>query len=203
MIIEERVKLGKTGARWMLDSVAGMDPRAKANVRMRTLTKAMKENQEAGSPVHEWPVAEIPTTSDWIDNYRSVEQFMATDLFTVRPNDVLDLAASVMDCRHVRHVPVEDDSGVLVGMISHRDIVRLFAHGRTADSLNMPVREIMKTDLTTVEPATPTLKALELMRERGIGALPVVADGKLVGLLTAYDFLTVSSKLFEERLRQI
>jgi CBS domain-containing protein/gamma-glutamylcysteine synthetase len=202
-IIEERVKLGKTGARWMLDSVAGMDPRAKANVRMRTLTKAMKENQEDGAPVHEWPIAEIPETSDWIDNYRSVEQFMATDLFTVRPNDVLDLAASVMDCRHVRHVPVEDDSGVLVGMISHRDIVRLFAHGRTPDSMSMPVREIMKTDLTTVEPATPTLKALELMRERGIGALPVVADGKLVGLLTAYDFLTVSSKLFEERLRQI
>jgi CBS domain-containing protein len=61
----------------------------------------------------------------------------------------------------------------------------------------------MKTDLITVGPDTPTLDALNLMREKRIGALPVVADGKLLGLITAHDFLTVSSKLFEERLQQV
>jgi CBS domain-containing protein len=50
---------------------------------------------------------------------------------------------------------------------------------------------------------TPTLDALNLMRDKGIGSLPVVSGGKLVGIVTAYDFLTVSSKLFEERLRQV
>jgi hypothetical protein len=168
-IIEERVRQGKTGARWMLDSVAGMDPRAKQNVRMRTLTKAMKRNQESGIPLHEWELAEIPPTSDWIDNYKSVEQFMVTDLFTVRPDDALDLAASVMECRHVRHVPVEDNSGALVGMVTHRDLVRLYAHGITESSSHLSVSEVMKTDLTTVEPSTPTLDALSLMRDRGIG----------------------------------
>jgi CBS domain-containing protein len=200
-IIEERVKLGKTGSRWMLDSVAGMDPAAKQNVRMRTLTKAMKDNQEIGRPVHEWKLAEIPSSSDWIDNYKSVEQFMATDLYTVRPDDVLNLAANVMECRHVRHVPVEDDSGSLVGLISHRDILRLIAHKVPGDTGSITVSEVMKTELTTVEPDTPTLEALYLMRERHIGALPVVHDGKLVGLVTSHDFLTVSTKLFEERLK--
>jgi len=51
-----------------------------------------------------------------------------------------------------------------------------------------------------VGPDTPTLEALELMREKRIGCLPVVKDSKLIGLITAYDFLTVSSKLLEERL---
>jgi CBS domain-containing protein/gamma-glutamyl:cysteine ligase YbdK (ATP-grasp superfamily) len=202
-LIEQRVGLRKTGARWMLDSVANMDPRAKQNVRMRTLTAAMKSNQEGGRPMHEWDLAAIPPTSDWIDNYKSVEQFMATDLFTVRPDDVLDLAASLMEWRHVRHVPVEDDGGTLVGLISHRDLLSLFANGTAERATRIPVRDVMKTELVTVTTDTPTLDALNLMRDHGIGALPVVADGKLVGLVTAYDFLSVSTKLFEERLRQI
>lgn len=202
-IIEERVKQRKTGAKWMLDSIAKMDPRAKQNVRMRTLTSAMKANQETRLPLHEWRLADIPQTSDWIDNYKSVEQFMATDLFTVRPEDLLDLAASLMEWRHVRHVPVEDASGALVGLISHRDLVHIFATGKLDGRNCVAVGDVMKTDLITVGPDTPTLDALNLMREKRIGALPVVADGKLLGLITAHDFLTVSSKLFEERLQQV
>ena len=200
--IEQRVAERKSGAAWMLASLAQMDPRAKQNVRMRSLTAAMKANQETGLPLHSWELANVPETSDWIDNYKSVEQFMATDLFTVRPDDVLGLAASLMEWRHVRHVPVEDDSGVLVGLITHRDLVRLVAHHENGQK-NIPVRDVMKTDLVTVEAGTPTLDALNLMREKNIGALPVVSDGKLLGLVTAHDFLTVSTKLFEERLRQV
>ncbi|MEO8574879.1 MAG: CBS domain-containing protein, partial [Pyrinomonadaceae bacterium] len=68
---------------------------------------------------------------------------------------------------------------------------------------NIAVRDVMKTDLVTVDRDTPTLDALNLMRQKGIGALPVVSEGKLLGLVTAHDFLTVSSKLFEERLREV
>ena len=47
------------------------------------------------------------------DSYRQVSQFMATDLFTVRQDDIVDFAASLMDWRHIRHVPVEGDDGEL------------------------------------------------------------------------------------------
>jgi CBS domain-containing protein/gamma-glutamyl:cysteine ligase YbdK (ATP-grasp superfamily) len=201
--IEERARHGKSGASWMLDSISRMDPRAKQNVRMRTLTASMKANQESGRPVHQWKLAQIPSTSDWIDNYKTVEQFMVTDLFTVRPDDVLELAASLMEWRHVRHVPVEDDTGALVGLISYRDLVHLFAHGKANANQSIAVRDVMKRELVTVTPDMPTLEALDLMREKGIGSLPVVSGGKLIGIVTAYDFLTVSSKLFEERLTQV
>ena len=202
-VIEARVSERKSGAAWMLASLAQMDPRAKQNVRMRSLTSAMKANQQSGVPLHQWKLADVPPTTDWIDNYKSVEQFMVTDLFTVRPDDVLDLAASLMEWRHVRHVPVEDDSGALVGLVSHRDLVRLFAHRARNGQTNIAVRDVMKTDLITVDADTSTLDALNLRREKGIRALPVVSNGKLLGLVTAHDFLTVSSKLFEERLRQV
>ena len=61
----------------------------------------------------------------------------------------------------------------------------------------------MKTDLLTVSPETPTLDALGIMREQNIGCLPVIKDERLVGLVTAYDFLTVSSTLLEERLSDV
>jgi len=61
--------------------------------------------------VHTWPIIEATEDDDWRSSYQTVGQFMATDLFTVRPDDLVDLAASVMDWRHIRHVPVEDEQG--------------------------------------------------------------------------------------------
>ena len=202
-VIQSRVEHRTSGAKWMLESVATMDPLAKPNVRMRTLTAAIKENQVSGIPVHEWKLAAIPSTSDWIDNYKFVEQFMVTDLFTVRPDDVLDLAATLMESRHVRHVPVEDDSGTLVGLISHRDLIKLYAHRGSNSFKDLTVRDLMRTDPVTVVAETPTLDALNLMREKKVGALPVVSGTKLVGLITEHDFFTVSTKLFEERLKSV
>lgn len=202
-VVEERVQAETTGAKWMIESLAAMDKRAKSNVRMRTLTEAIRSGQESGKPLHEWPLAEIPPGSNWIDNYKTVEQFMAVDLFTVRPQDILDLAASLMHWRHVRHVPVEDDGGHLIGIVSHRDLIELMATGKLASGEPIVVRDVMKTDLVTVSPDTPTLDALELMRERNIGCLPVIKEERLVGLVTSYDFLTVSAKLFEERLSSV
>lgn len=202
-ILRERVMYERTGSKWMLESLAAMDKRAKQNVRMRSLTAAMKTNQETGEPIHRWNLAEIPPTSDWIDNYKTVEQFMVTDLFTVRPEDVIDLAANLMHWRHVRHIPVEDSEGKLVGIISHRDLLELFALGEVNGKREMSVRDVMKRDLITIPSEMPTLGALELMRERKIGCLPVTKDEKLIGMITAHDFLTVSAKLLEERLKNL
>jgi CBS domain-containing protein/gamma-glutamylcysteine synthetase len=199
-LLEERVRREMTGARWMLESYTKMDPAAKQNVRMRTLVASMVENQNAGLPLHEWPLAHINRRSDWVDNFRTVEQFMSRDLFTVRPGDVLDLAASLMEWKHVRHVPVEDDLGRLVGLISHRDLLSMLATEKKRMAEDLSVADVMKTDLLTVTPESRTLDALYLMREKGIGCLPVCRDGKLVGLITAHDFLTVSTRLLEERL---
>ena len=46
-----------------------------------------------------------------------------------------------------------------------------------------------------------TLRAIEVMREFGVGCLPVVADGRLVGLVTGDDFMGIAGQLLEERLR--
>ncbi len=197
-IIENRVRAEKTGAQWIFDSFANMDKQVKLNVRLKNLTETMKENQKSGKPLHEWELAALSDKIDWIDNYRTVEQFMSTDLFTVRPEDVVDLAASLMNWKHVRHVPVEDSQGNLVGVISHRELLELLVTSKPENET--VIRDVMKKNPITVTPETSSLEALKIMREKNIGCLPVIKNGKLVGMITAYDFLAVSTKLLEERL---
>ena len=201
-VLEERVRSGQTGAQWTLASLAAMQGQGPREMRHRALARAIHARQQGGEPVHRWPVVRIDESGDWSDSYRTVGQFMSTDLFTVRPDDLVDLAANLMDWRHVRHVPVEDDGGRLVGLVSHRDLLRLLARGAAgADAEPAAVRQIMKPNPVCVTPATPTLEAVELMRARRVGCLPVVEDGLLVGILTASDFLDASARLFELHLK--
>jgi CBS domain-containing protein/gamma-glutamyl:cysteine ligase YbdK (ATP-grasp superfamily) len=200
--IEERVRAGQTGAQWTLKSWAALGQKGTRDMRLRALAEAMYVRQQTGEPVHRWSPIRREAPEGWSESYRTVGQFMSTDLFTVRPDDLVDLAASVMHWRHVRHVPVEDDEGRLVGLLSHRNLLRLVA-GRGTGQLKeaVTVRDIMKADPFTVSPQMPTLEAIDLMRAHGVGCLPVVENGALVGIVTAHDFLAASARLFEERLR--
>jgi len=126
---------------------------------------------------------------------------MSTDLFTLRPDDLVDFAASVMDWRHIRHVPVENEEGELVGLLTHRSLLRVLSRGLHKGSDEpLLVRDIMKAAPVTVSSATPTLEAIEVMRTSQVGCLPVVDDGQLVGIVTSFDFLDASARLFKEHL---
>ena len=199
-IIEERTRCGQTGARWIIKSLSDNRNSAAKEAGRRNVTAAMLANQKEGQPIHLWPVIEN-AGSEWKHGYRTVSQFMSTDLFTVKPDDLIDLAASVMDWRHIRHVPVEDAEGRLVGLITHRALLRLISHGnRATESRPITVREIMVENPITVSPATPSLTAIELMRTKRVGCLPVVDGAHLVGIVTSYDFLEASAKLFQQHL---
>jgi len=196
-VLEARVSSRRTGSRWMLESLENMADKGSPNQRMRCLVKDMLEQQQSGKPVSEWHTAEFCEAQDWRESYRFVGQFMTTDLFTVRTDDIVDFAATLMDWRHVRHVPVEDDSGQLVGLVSHRALLRLMASGELGRGKKVTVGEIMKPDPLTISPEDSTVDAIRLMREKKLACLPVVQDGKLVGLVTEHDLIVVSSHLLE------
>ena len=200
-VIQERVERDQTGALWSLRSLAAMGERGTRETRLQALTEDMLDRQQSGAPVSRWTPAAVNGPIDWSRNYQTVAHLMSTDLFTVRPDDLADLAASVMEWRHIRHVPVEDDEGRLVGLISHRDLLRLLAQGMLSRSAKeVTVKEIMIRDLITIAPETRTLEALTIMRRRKIGCLPVVENDRLIGIVTAYDFLSLSAEIIETQL---
>ena len=115
---------------------------------------------------------------------------MTTDLVTVAPDDPVELAANLLDWHRIRHVLVEESDGTLVGLVSYRAVLRLVANG--ADASALTVADVMKREPVCVPPDMAPLRALELMRQFGIGALPVVSDGQLVGIVTEHDFFNVA-----------
>jgi CBS domain-containing protein len=202
-VIEERVRRGRSGSRWALDSVAAMGEKGTSEQRMGAIVRATVMRQSTGEPVHTWELADIGEFEGWRESYLQVGQFMTTDLFTVHPEDVVDLAASLMDWRHIRHVPVEDNDGKLVGLVSHRTLLRLVGQGmKGSKSSSVAVKDIMKLDPVTVTTSTPTLEAIELMRKQKVGCLPVVDAGRLVGIITERDLIRVAAMLFEKHLRE-
>lgn len=202
-VLEDRVNKRRTGARWLLESLENMGEQGTQNQRMRCLVSSLVHQQSSGHPVAEWQLADFCEKQDWRESYRHVGQFMTTDLFTVRTDDIVDFAATLMDWRHVRHIPVEDDSGKLVGLVSHRALLRLVANGRHAEAANICVGEIMNPDPVTISPETSTVAAIRLMREKQLACLPVLRDGKLVGLVTEHDLVVVSSHLLEAYLASV
>jgi CBS domain-containing protein len=198
-IIKERARSRQTGARWVMRSFTAMSD-APPEQRRRRLAATMLECQKKDRPVHQWPIAKVSDDYDWEHGYRTIGQFMSTDLFTVRPDDLIDLAASLMDWRHIRHVPVENEEGRLVGLVTHRDLLRLLSQGR--HDKDVTVRDVMVSNPVTVLPSTPTLEAIQIMREQRIGCLPVVENDQLVGIVTSYDFLEASARLFQEHLER-
>lgn len=204
-VIAARVDAGRTGAAWTLESVSAIGKDVSEDMRERMLLKTMLEHQRTGTPVHEWATPVLGAMSDQEDEWRRglqrVGQFMSTDLFTVQPTDLVDLAASVMEWEHIKHVLVEDDDGHLLGLVTHRSLLRLVARGGHEGKAPIIVQDIMIESPRTVTPDTPTLEAMQLMREERVGCLPVCEDGRLVGIITQSDLIRVSAHLLEKFLK--
>jgi CBS domain-containing protein len=196
--LEERVRSGQTGAQWMLQSLEAMGDEGTSDLRQRKLAAAILDRQQGSEPVHRWEVIKAYGSEGWRQSHHTVGHLMSTDLFTVRPDDLVEMVASVMEWRDVRHVPVEDEEGRLVGIVSHRSLLRLLADPLPGVGELLAVRQIMNPDPVSVAPTTPVSEAVRLMRSRRIGSLPVVEDGRLVGIVTVYDFLESAARLSAE-----
>lgn len=132
-----------------------------------------------------------------------VRDWMAREVITVGPEQSVAAAREIMWNRHVRHLPVVD-RGHLVGMISDRDVrgpdvaaaVALSSIQRDIlAGSQRPVRTLMTTGVQTVWPRDTIVYAASLMAQWKIGALPVVDDDRLIGIITTTDCLRALVRL--------
>ncbi len=199
-VLEQRVASGRTGAEWLLEGLERLSAVKGRAARFQLLTRTLMDRQRSGRPVHEWTPPAPANGGHWTERFRAVADVMTTDLFTVHPEDPAELAASIMYWKQVRHLPVEDGEGRLVGVVSYRSVLKLVADGSRAGKEPVPVRDIMRADPVTVAPDTSCLEAIRLMTHRGISSLPVLEKGRLVGIVTDRDFTRAAAALFEREL---
>ena len=131
-----------------------------------------------------------------------VGDLMSRPVKTLGRNDKLSVADTLMRADRIRHLPVVDDDGRLVGIVSQRDLffnalVRALGFGsaartRTLDSIL--VKEVMTGDVVTTTPAVDIAAAAQVMVERKIGCLPVIDDDVLVGILSESDVVSAVAR---------
>ena len=199
-VITERVESGRTGSQWLLQSLTAMHNGETKDVCLSALTAATVQRQWEGNPVHKWPDARVEEGKARTCQDLRIEEFMTTDLFTVHPDEPIDLVAHLMNWKHIRHVPVEDEQGNLLGVISWFEVVRHY--GRRAGAAQpqpAAVSAILPENPKTVSPETSVLEAITVMRQEKMDCLLVVKEQHLVGIVTERDILNITARLLEQQ----
>jgi CBS domain-containing membrane protein len=128
---------------------------------------------------------------------RLVRDLMTERVFTLKTRDDLATLYDLMDSRHVRHVPIVDGDGELVGLVTDRDLSRSALGAVEELPLSVEremlrrrrIHDIMATEPDTIEPDATLKEAAQILLENKVGCLPVVEGLHLVGILTEADFV--------------
>ena len=125
-----------------------------------------------------------------------VHEIMSRDVAVIDRNDTLLTVEERMTTGKLRHLPVVEQDEV-VGLVTQRDLFKgamssAMGYGEKAQKAflqSVRVKEIMVYPVTTVTPETAVAAAVDMIIQRGLGCLPVVEQGKLVGMVTKTDLL--------------
>ena len=135
-----------------------------------------------------------------------VKDIMTSEVFVLHAAQTLELVRSLMRIKHVRHVPIVEPDNTFVGLMTHRDLLaQTISHLADVDEeeqeyldRNIHIMNIMKTDVTTADPEMNICSAINLLLEHKYGCLPIVSEGKLVGIVTEADFLKLTLELLQQ-----
>lgn len=179
----------------------------KISAKISEAIELMKEKNLGGLPVvdDENRVRAIITERDIANLFADrisgikVSQVMSEKVITALSKTTIFEAERTMTTQGFRRLPIISD-GKVIGIITTMDIIRFFGSGSVfkylqsgtiIQVLNTPALEIATKDVSTITPDADVGQAAKMMRDKNIGALPVVEKEKLVGMLTERDFFKI------------
>lgn len=126
-----------------------------------------------------------------------VRDLMTEVVLSVHADDSVEKVYDLMNDRGIRHLTVVDADGDLVGIVSHRDLLRHSPIERAEVPVFLMreilrktlVADVMTSEVETAEPDLPLSEAAQIMFENKFGCLPVLESSRLVGILTESDFV--------------
>jgi len=179
----------------------------KTSAKIGEAIEKMKESNLGGLPVvdEKGSIKAIVTERDiavlFADRTSgvTVAQLMSAKVVTALPKTTIFEAEKTMVSQGFRRLPIVSN-GKIVGIVTAMDVIRFFGcgdvfrhlrSGTITQVLNTPCLEIASKNVSTVEPETDVGQAAKEMQEKDIGAVPVVKNGILVGILTERDFFKI------------
>ena len=133
----------------------------------------------------------------------SIDAIMSTDLITLPPTADLGEARRLMRANRIHHLPIVDDEQQIVGLVTLTDVLAatdsiLRDDDNRMHAAEILVRDVMVTDVATVQEDVSLRQAALFLEKHKIGCLPVVTNGRLKGIITDTDFVGVAINLLEQ-----
>jgi len=192
-VIEERTRSGKTGSRWMVNGFRTLKKEMGRDEAMVALTATIHNRRLTGNPVHTWKGITAIDLQQANIQYDIVGNIMTTDLITAQSADPLELVLTIMNWRKIRHMPVEDEQGIITGILTRRRIENYLSS--TDANPNAIAEDIMIKDPICIDASCSIMEAMNLMLQKKVSCLPVIHNAQLVGLITDHDMTAVQEKL--------
>ncbi len=153
----------------------------------------VQKKQHSGVAVQSYQeIDQLPQSSPVL----FANQIMTSPVVTFKSQDSIADAMALFRTRQLRHIPVVTDNGVVEGILSDRDILRHMSGVTEGYEQHMPsartndrVGQLMKTEVLTASADTDVRYIARLFVEQRVGAMPIVTDGNLVGIITRSDVL--------------
>ena len=136
----------------------------------------------------------------------TVKELMSQELYTLKPTNTVHQARHLMLEKHIRHVPIVDELGKFVGLLTKRDIlaasisVLADVDNQERDELEdgIPIGRVMVTDIVVAQENTGLLEAARFILEQKHGCLPIFRGEQLIGILTENDCVKLAIHLMEK-----
>lgn len=126
---------------------------------------------------------------------RTARDIMTTTVITVKDDMVLTDVIKLLLRWHISGVPVADDDGRLVGIITEHDVVNFAISGNAADTR---AREVMTKQVTTYAPDTLVVDIINYFAAHRIRRVPVVEDGKVIGIISRRDIIREMDRIYSQ-----
>ncbi|MDT8320318.1 MAG: CBS domain-containing protein [Xanthomonadales bacterium] len=128
---------------------------------------------------------------------------MSTEVITAPPTATLAEARTLMQEHRIRHLPILNEDGELIGLLTQSDVLAASDSFLRDEANRIAAREItvanvMVTKIVTVSEQASLRRAALFLEQHRIGCLPVISDNRLVGIITDTDFVGVAINLLEQ-----
>jgi CBS domain-containing protein len=133
----------------------------------------------------------------------TLDAIMSTDLVTLALSSTLAEARELMQEHRIHHIPVVDDGGDLVGLVTLTNVLAatdsvLRQTDNRIHASEISIADVMVTEVATVDRNASLRQAALFLEKHRIGCLPVIDEGRLCGIITETDFVAVAINLLEQ-----
>ena len=187
-VIEERIVSEQTGSEWITKSFRKNTGKTKAAIQKQAIVARIIEYQKGNVPVSQWELLnqdQAIAAVQKVQREYSVSQLMSTDVFSISEDTSLDLVRDMILWKNIHHLPVENNNGDLVGIITDGLLKKKDANADIAKYAS----DIMITKVISVQSDISIEGLRKILQEHRLSGVPVTFENKVIGIITLNDLI--------------